>query len=135
MKNFRLLLSKENLIRLKIQDNGRGFPEIFLKKMQSKDTKARYLLEKGSSKQAYASSDVSMPRLFGGAGIGLRSLIKQVLAGQKLDNDITFDNLREESGAVIVITTPLKPAPSFFISGSSIKSEGLENYPPRSFGP
>lgn len=113
-------ISSPDRIGLTIADNGRGFPPAFLEKNSTPAGRDAYILEVGSKKPNY---DKSLPTLFGGAGLGLRILMAEVLYGDALTgpgrlkpkyqkpliSEISLGKSDHSSGALIQITTSKTP--------------------------
>jgi hypothetical protein len=128
--------SNPDCITLTIKDNGRGFPPEFLTKNSTPAGRDAYIQEGGSNKkptkvkpaietgdQKEPSRDTTPPKLFGGAGLGLRILMAGVLHGDMLTgpghlkskyekpliSEISLGNREDGSGALIQITTSRTP--------------------------
>ncbi len=123
--NLSIDASHPDRFSLILADNGRGFPVEFLKKIATLEGKDTYILGAGSEKQRVEKklAGKEIPPLFGGAGLGLRDLMAQVVHGAELAGpgklytiyekpdiaEIEFRNHPRGSGAVIEITTSRAP--------------------------
>jgi len=123
-------LTVDNLVQDKVslifKDSGAGFSEQMLASLATKESQLAYVAERSNRVKAYTEG------LFGGAGLGLRQLICQILTGQELqrgsysnslspgnqvartahpllDSSLSFLNCSEHGGACIKITTRRAP--------------------------
>ena len=116
-----------NQIKLSFEDSGRGFPELFLARVNTVEQMKVYTDQIGSSKQGIDRTQGDEIALFGGAGRGLRIVMARILYGDRLKGDgireseYTRPNLSEIAilnhhdvlgatvGGRIQITTSLEP--------------------------
>lgn len=125
--------SSPDRIKLIIADNGRGFPPDFLTKNSTTAGKEAYIMDAGSTKKTTPdkatmavdepSRETTPPKLFGGAGLGLRVLIAGVLHGDMLAgpgclqsryerpaiSEISLSNREDSPGTLVQITTSRTP--------------------------
>ena len=111
-------ISSPDQITLTISDTGRGFLPTFLAKNATTEGKEAYIKETGSHKAP--SADKKLPKLFGGAGLGLRILMAAVMHGAELPGPgqlkpkyekpaISKVELSNDNGARIQVTTSMTP--------------------------
>ncbi len=112
-------LSSPDQIKMTLTDNGRGFPDLFLKKLSTAQGREAYITSGGSVKQ-----DVqNLPSLFGGQGMGLRMLMAEILTPGDVPrlgylkqrhekpalSDMSLQNRKDGSGAEIQMITSRSP--------------------------
>lgn len=150
-------VSSADRIKLIITDNGRGFPQTFLAKNATPAGREAYIREVGSTKKTSPdkvtmaadelSREITPPKLFGGAGLGLRVLMAGVLHGDILVgpgclkpryerpaiSEISLNNLEDSQGTIVQITTsrtPLKERVDDATKVAADASGGAPDAPP-----
>ena len=147
--------SSPDRIKLTMTDNGRGFPQEFLAKNATSEDRQVYIMESGSGKKltpdkatmkdTELSRETTPPKLFGGAGLGLRILMAAITRGDKLTgpgrlqpkyeipavSEITLSNRKDTSGTLVQITTSRTPLKEKIEEASASAAPLKLSMPPR----
>jgi hypothetical protein len=115
-------LSEDHHVTFILQDTGRGFPAALLDELSTRERQLGYLTQRHTSVKKMEQIHLNTPPLFGGRGLGLRTLIAKILLHSELGEMSKLEQIYEQSeiseiefrrgkttGSIIQIRTSTEP--------------------------